>query len=136
MKVFMQRQALLFVTLVLGRFVFESIQVDKLAPLPTEEHVSTNNNGVLSTSSPYANYEVVTNNYGWNTPSGNIFPSCILGREFFNANIAFPTYNSSAWADSEANPNPNRQIVAFLDIDTCVETNHHIYGGANWKTNV
>ena len=78
----------------------------------------------------------MTTNYGWNTPSDNSFSRNILSGEFFNATLAHPAYNASAWADLEANPDPNRQIVAFLDIDTCVETNYPIYGASNWKANV
>lgn len=40
---------------------------------------------------------------------------CILTGGFFNATMSRPRYNSSAWADLEKNPDPNRRIIAFMD---------------------
>ncbi|KAL7533968.1 hypothetical protein ACHAXR_007950 [Thalassiosira sp. AJA248-18] len=89
-----------------------------------------------SSSLPAVEYEVTTTNYGWTTPSGSSFSRRILSGEFFNATLAHPRYNASAWADLEANPDPTRHIIAFMDIDTCVESNYPIYGGGDWKVNM
>ena len=45
------------------------------------------------------NYEVVTTNYGWNSPGNNNFSRCILTGEFFNAIPSHPRYNATAWRD-------------------------------------
>lgn len=79
-------------------------------------------------------YEVVTTNYGWNgdNPHNLNFTRRILAAEFYNATRAHPRYNSSAWADLEKHPDPTRKIVAFLDVDTCVEFNYPSYGDKWW----
>lgn len=81
-------------------------------------------------------YEITTTNYGWNTPQSSSFSRRILSGEFFNATLAHRRYNASAWSDLHINPDPNRMIIAFMDIDTCIESNYPIYGAQNWKVNV
>lgn len=81
-------------------------------------------------------YEIVTTNYGWNTPQSTKFSRRILSGELFNATLSHPRYNASAWADLHLHPDPNRRIIAFLDVDTCVESNYPVYGASNWKVNV
>lgn len=81
-------------------------------------------------------YEITTTNYGWNTPQSSSFSRRILSGEFFNATLAHRRYNASAWSDLHINPDPNRMIIAFMDIDTCIELNYPIYGAQNWKVNV
>lgn len=79
-------------------------------------------------------YEIVTTNYGWrgDNPPG---PSRRkLTAEFFNAILSHPRYNSSAWRDLEEHPDPSRRVVAFLDIDTCMESNYPNYG-VEWTHN-
>jgi len=80
-------------------------------------------------------YEIVTTNYGWTTPASNNFPRHILTGEFFRAVLSHPQYNATSWADLEQNPDPTRQIVAFMDVDTCLEVNYPTYG-MNWWTNI
>jgi len=57
-----------------------------------------------------------------------------LTGEFFNAILSHPKHNASAWADLEQNPDPNRRVVAFMDIDTCLESNYPTYG-ITWTHN-
>lgn len=86
--------------------------------------------------SPF-DYEITTTNYGWNTPAGRSFSRRILTGELFNATLAHPRYNASAWDDLERNPDPSRRIIAFLDLDTCIESNYPVYGAGNgWKVNM
>lgn len=117
------------------------------ATLPTDSSQSAPSIAGNSTSTPNADstssssssiidYEVTTTNYGWTTTNRHSFSRRILSGEFFNATLAHPRYNASAWADLEAHPDPTRQIIAFLDIDTCIETNYPIYNGRNWKDNL
>lgn len=93
---------------------------------------------ITSSSSYYdeESYEIATTNFGWNTPSGNSFSRRIVSGEFFNATLAHPRYNASAWADLDAHPDPKRKIIAFMDVDTSIETNYPIYAPPNWKKNV
>ena len=80
-------------------------------------------------------YEIVTTNYGWTTPGGKTFSRHILTGEFFRAVLSHPHYNGTSWADLEQNPDPTRQVIAFMDIDTCLEVNYPTYG-MNWWTNM
>ncbi|KAL9184688.1 hypothetical protein ACHAXT_012658 [Thalassiosira profunda] len=87
------------------------------------------------TSSPYLNvvdenddgYEVVTTNYGWTTANWARFSQRIVSAEFFDAVRSHRRYNATAWADLEKAPDPSRQIIAFMDIDTCIEGNYPEY---------
>ena len=92
----------------------------------TEENLSSN---VLP------KYEIVTTNYGWNTPAWSNFSRRIVTGEFFNATLSHDMYNSSAWAHLEQHPDSSRRVVAFMDIDTCLELNYPNYG-VNWWSNV
>jgi len=85
---------------------------------------------------PLAGYELVTTNYGWNTLQSASFSRRILGGELFNATLAHPMYNASAWADMEAKPDPERRIIAFMDVETCIESNYPVYGAVDWKVNM
>ena len=87
-------------------------------------------------SNIHTKYEVVTTNYGWNSPAASNFSRRIVTGEFFNATKSHYMYNSSAWADLEQHPDPKRQIIAFMDIDTCLELNYPNYGGREWWRNV
>ena len=90
-----------------------------------------------TTHAPLIDYEVVTTNYGWNTPDAKKFPRRIISSEIFDAVLEHPQYNASAWADLEARPDPTRKIFAFMDVETCIEMNYPIYGtGANWTANM
>ncbi|KAL3786544.1 hypothetical protein HJC23_006794 [Cyclotella cryptica] len=81
-------------------------------------------------------YEVVTTNYGWNTPASRNFTRRIISGQFFRAVISHPKYNASAWQDLEIHPDPNRKLAVFLDIDTCVEMNYPVYGKKeDWSVN-
>jgi hypothetical protein len=83
-----------------------------------------------------SSYEVVTTNYGWNTPDGSQFPRRIVTTEFFNAVLEHDHYNSSAWDDLEKSPDPQRKIIAFMDVDTCLEMNYPLYGIRKWWLNL
>mmetsp|Transcript_39215 Transcript_39215/g.82008 ORF Transcript_39215/g.82008 Transcript_39215/m.82008 type:complete len:439 (-) Transcript_39215:228-1544(-) len=88
-------------------------------------------------SNPKYEYEVVTTNYGWDTPSGGTnFSRRILTGEFYNATRAHKHYNASAWSDLTIHPDPTRRIIAFMDIDTCLELNYPHYGGRDWWKNL
>mmetsp|Transcript_26176 Transcript_26176/g.55233 ORF Transcript_26176/g.55233 Transcript_26176/m.55233 type:complete len:426 (+) Transcript_26176:213-1490(+) len=129
-----RQRSFLFVVLVLIQF-FAS-QTYKTAPQAVTEVQPSTPFATPSTPS-YANYEVVTTNYGWNTPSTHNFPRRILTGEFFNATLAHPRYNASAWADLEAHPDPDRKIIAFLDVDTCAESNYPVYNAKpDWRVNM
>jgi hypothetical protein len=59
----------------------------------------------------------------------------LISQEFFEAVQAHPKYNRTAWSDLENHPDPNRRIVAFLDVDTCEENNYPIYNSRDWTVN-
>jgi hypothetical protein len=80
-------------------------------------------------------YDVTTTNFGWTTPNDLKFPRKLISQEFFEAVQAHPKYNRTAWSDLEDNPDPTRIIVAFLDVDTCDETNYPIYNNIDWRIN-
>ncbi|KAL7530559.1 hypothetical protein ACHAXR_003555 [Thalassiosira sp. AJA248-18] len=67
-------------------------------------------------------------NFGWTTAKSKQFSRTKLSGEFYNSILSHPRYNSSAWGDLEKNPDPSRRLVAFMDIDTCVELNYPTYG--------
>lgn len=123
---------MIFVVLMLAKII-----IDPSDEAGTSSSTPTPAGELDATSTSTVDYEVVTTNYGWNTPESASFSRRILSGEFFNATLAHPRYNASAWADLEANPDPNRRIVAFLDVDTCIEANYPVYGDwANWKKNL
>jgi hypothetical protein len=81
--------------------------------------------------------EITITNYGWFHPDplrGINVSRCIAMRDFNNAIEAHERYNESAWRDLDANPNPQRPIIAFLDIDTCRHMHWPKFNG-DWKTN-
>jgi hypothetical protein len=79
-------------------------------------------------------YEVTHTNFGWNSPSDLNFSRRILTGEVFNATLRHPKYNAKAWAELEEHPDPNRHIVAFLDVESCVESLYPYYGRqADWQ---
>jgi len=90
----------------------------------------------LSSISGGIQYEITATNYGWNTPQKYSFSRRILSGELFNATKSHPRYNASAWEDLHSNPNPERRIIVFLDVDTCVESNYPVYGAKDWHVNV
>lgn len=104
--------------------------------IPEEDNEHVMPSGGRSINSSGKDYEVVTTNYGWNGPDPHSHARRIITGEFFNATLKHPRYNATAWADLERNPDPNRRIVAFLDVDTCLELNYPIYGGRDWWKNV
>lgn len=73
-------------------------------------------------------FEIVTTNYGWTTDQSPRFSRRKLSGEFYSSVLAHPRYNSTAWGDLNKNPDPNRRVVAFMDIDTCIENNYPVYG--------
>ncbi len=81
-------------------------------------------------------FEVVTTNYGWTTPTGKNSSRRILTGEFFRSIVEHPRYNASAWADLERHPDPSRRLIVFMDVDTCLEMNYPIYGAKNWRLNM
>ncbi|CAB9524859.1 Exostosin-1 [Seminavis robusta] len=82
-----------------------------------------------------AQYEITTTNYGWNTPADLNFSRRIVTSEFFNATKQHSHYNASAWADLEANPDPNRTLVVYLDVDSCFDFLYPKYVGNKWWVN-
>lgn len=93
--------------------------------------------GPVGEDPPLLDYEIVTTNYGWTTPARKNFSSHIVTSEFFQSVQSHPRYNSSAWQDLEERPDPNRKVVAFLDVDTCFELNYPTYlgGRRDWWVN-
>jgi hypothetical protein len=81
--------------------------------------------------------EITITNYGWLHPDPQIgikVPRCMATRDFNDAIQAHERYNESAWRDLDANPNPQRPIIAFLDIDICKHIHWPKFNG-DWKTN-
>jgi len=105
----------------------ETIQVhdQQLDDAPSSYQFTTaNNNTKLAT-----NYEIVTTNYGWKSSNPLDYSQRKITQEFFNAVTSHQKYNASAnWDELETNPNPNRRLIIFLDIDTCIENNYPEYG--------
>ena len=63
--------------------------------------------------------------YGWFHPDPDVAIS--TGRYkssavYVDAVLSHPRYNSTAWALLSRNPDPDRPIVAFIDVETCGET--------------
>jgi hypothetical protein len=73
-------------------------------------------------------FVVTHTNLGWNTPKDKEFPRRIISGELYNATRNHTHYNATAWADLERHPDPSRQIIAFMDVETCFEVNFPIYG--------
>ena len=96
---------------------------------------------VSSFSSTYNEneFEIVTTNYGWRTKNAEHFSRTKLTNEWFNSVRSHPRYNATAWEDLHTHPDPSRRIVAFMDIDTCMEHNYPEYGekdGHGFKHNM
>jgi hypothetical protein len=74
-------------------------------------------------------YEVTHTNFAWNSPNDLNFSRRIVTGEFYNATLKHARYNRSAWADIEQHPElyPNRTIIAFMDVDTCLDFLYPIY---------
>ena len=123
-----------FMVSVVARIVFEPTVGGEFVQPAIMAGQESRRLGASASSAGY--YEVVTTNYGWNTPQSASFSRRILGGELFNATLAHPRYNASAWADLEVNPDPERRIIAFMDVETCIESNYPVYGAADWKVNV
>ena len=123
-----------FMVSVVARIVFEPTVGGEFVQPAIMAGQESRRLGASASSAGY--YEVVTTNYGWNTPQSASFSRRILGGELFNATLAHPRYNATAWADLEANPDPERRIIAFMDVETCIESNYPVYGAADWKVNV
>ena len=75
-------------------------------------------------------FEIVTTNFGWTTPDRFNFSRRKISGEFFDAVLSHPRYNASAYGDLEANPDPSRRVVIFLDVDTCIEGNYPVYSAS------
>lgn len=80
-------------------------------------------------------FEIVATNFGWTTPQASQFSRRKVTGEFFNSIVTHHRYNSTAWEDLERHPDPSRRVVAFLDIDTCIEGNYPVYGTGNFSDN-
>jgi hypothetical protein len=66
--------------------------------------------------------QITVTNYGWFHPdpqTGINEPRCLAIKDFTDSVVAHDRFNASAWRDLEQQPDPNRPIIAFLDIDTC-----------------
>ena len=49
----------------------------------------------------------------------------------------YPRFNASAWADLEANPDPEQRVIAFMvDVETCIESDYPVSGAVSWKVNM
>ncbi|KAL3823050.1 hypothetical protein ACHAXA_005238 [Cyclostephanos tholiformis] len=75
--------------------------------------------------------------FGWFHPDPEIAIS--TGRfkssaVYVDAVTSHPRYNSSAWAMLSRNPDPNRPILAFIDVETCGETCWPVM--CSWETSV
>ena len=104
---------------------------------------SSRRNGISNSNphGPPTSYEITTTNYGWtsswaSTQTSKSFSRRFLTGEFFSATQAHLRYNASAWLDLESNPDPIRQIIAIMDVDTCIELNYPFYGGREWWRNL
>ena len=96
----------------------------------TSSYFSTNNITINT------NYEIVTTNYGWKSSNPNEYSQRMISQEFFNAVTSHAKYNSTAnWDELNLNPNPNRRLVIFMDVDTCIENNYPVYG-VTWSENM
>ena len=102
------------------------------APTPT---ASSSSSYIFTNTNPGhhddTNYEIVTTNYGWKSSNPTAHSQRKVSQEFFNAILSHPKYNASAsWDELEqqSHPDPNRRLIIFLDIDTCMENNYPIYG--------
>jgi Exostosin family len=115
----------------LDRWVYYVPQQQLRGGSITHERVASKDQGNASLLA----YEITTTNYGWNTPADLNFSRRVVTGEFFNATKAHPRYNASAWADLEAHPDPNRTLVVFLDVDTCLEFLYPIYVTRTWWVN-
>jgi hypothetical protein len=81
--------------------------------------------------------EITITNYGWYHPNpeeGLKTPRCMAIRRFNDAIVAHERYNESAWRDLNENPDPERPIIAFLDIDTCRHLHWPKFHG-DWEIN-
>jgi hypothetical protein len=80
----------------------------------------------------YYKKEITITNYGWFDPEPQVglkVPRCLATKHFNDAVVAHERYNASAWHDLDQNPDPNRAIIAFLDIDTCKLIHWPKFGG-------
>lgn len=75
-------------------------------------------------------YEIVTTDYGWRGAGrGKKFSQRAISKEFFDAVTSHPKFNAAAsWREMNERPDPARRLVAFLDLDTCLENNYPTYG--------
>ena len=76
--------------------------------------------------------EITITNYGWfdlDPQVGIKLPRCLAAKDFNDAIVAHERYNANAWHDLEQNPDPNRPIIAFMDIDTCNLIHWPKFGG-------
>lgn len=79
--------------------------------------------------------EITYTNFGWLQPDAE--KGLEVGRSwhakhFMDAVLGHDRYNESAWRDLQENPDPSRPILAFLDIDSCLEL-HYPRFGQDWK---
>ena len=76
--------------------------------------------------------QITFTNYGWFHPNPKLgikVPRCLAMKHFDGAVVSHDRYNASAWHDLEQHPDPNRPIIAFLDIDTCRLLHWPKFGG-------
>ena len=81
-------------------------------------------------------FEITSTDYGFsNAEIGMNFSRRIITAEFFDALVQHPQYSKTAWIEVEKEPEkyPNRNLIAFLDVDSCNENNYPLYGVKWWK---
>ncbi len=80
----------------------------------------------------HLNYKELTfTNFGWFQPNikeGLKVERSWAARDFLDAVLIHDRYNQSAWEDLEHNPDPSRPILAFLDIDACLDLHFPRFG--------
>lgn len=75
--------------------------------------------------------EITYTRIGWfqkDATSGLQFGRSLAGKALMEAVIEHPRYNASAWDDLNSNPDASRPIVAFLDVETCLEVHWPRFG--------
>ncbi|KAL7529305.1 hypothetical protein ACHAWF_002928 [Thalassiosira exigua] len=108
--------------------IFSSLTLFGMIKKSHHHHVSTSLHAPHSLDKKKENYEIVTTNFGWTTATPSRHSRRKISREFFDSILSHPRYNATAWEDLESNPDPSRRLVAFVDIDTCIEGNYPVYG--------
>ena len=105
---------------------------DIIATKKTREQKTTTTTTTTTTLLDDDKYKEITfTNYGWfhdNASTGLQSPRSLTSRDLVDAIVSDERYNASSWDDLDSHPNPNRPIIAVLDVETCKDVHWPRFG--------